>query len=845
MRMSHCASASQALAKTIAFSRIRLQTGIVFLFLLFPHYPLQAQITSDRTMSVNSRITHDGNIFLIDGGTPAGNNLFHSFSEFSIPTGSQAFFNNSPTIKNIISRVTGGSISSINGSIQANGSANLFLINPKGIIFGPNASLDIGGSFLASTANGIRFADGTEFSAIAPQTTPLLTISVPVGLQFGANPGALYMQGKGSSISFKDPLFSPIMGAGSNLTGLRVQPGNTLALVGGDVALEGGNLTAPNGRIELGSVAEGLVNLSLTSQGFTLGYQNVPSFHDIRLSQRASVDASGSGGGSIYVRGARVTLTDGSVFLIQNQGSVAVGSISVNASDALQVIGTSPDVSITSGLYNQTLESGNGGDIKISTQRLVVKDGGSIQARTFGPGAGGNVSVSASKSVQVLGSSPLNPVASSQIVASTLSSGNAGDIEVSTGQLTVMDGGTVISATTFGTGFGGNVSVNAQESVAVIGADPRLLSASLVSSSTLGNKAAGNLTINTPRLVIRDGGRVDSSTLASGAAGNVTVNAPDSVEVSGKLPGSVNPSLIISSANTVDSVIQKLVGLPPVPSGTSGDVQINTNRLSVTDGAQVTVRNDGTGHAGTMRISAGSIFLDNQGGLTGSTASGEGGNISLQAHDLRLRHNSSITTTAGGSGNGGNITLNIDTLVALENSLLTANAFKGRGGNIRITAQGLFRSPDSEIKASSELGTNGTVQINTLVNNPSQGLVTLPVKPVDVTGQIAQGCPVGVGPRASKFVVTGRGGLPPDPTEALRSEPTLADLGTTVQSQESRTSATTSSNPTSSEPAPLVEAQGWVINAKGEVVLVAQAPTGTLHIPWLTPTTCQAIKTTS
>lgn len=286
------------------------------LFFLLNCKPTPAQIVPDTTLPVNSIATPSGNTTTITGGTQAGTNLFHSFGEFSIPTDNTAFFNNALDIQNIISRVTGGSVSNIDGSIKANGTANLFLLNPNGFIFGPNAQLNIGGSFLASTADSLNFADGTQFSAKNPPAPPLLTVSVPIGLQLNGNTGKITVQG----------------------SEIQVPPERTLTLVGSDITLTGSNLTAQRGRIELVSLVSG--NWPLVNSPQITDNEGISTeYGDIRLSQQAVVDASGSGGGNIQVRGRRISLTDGSQIRANTQGAELAGNVNVLARDTVELIG--------------------------------------------------------------------------------------------------------------------------------------------------------------------------------------------------------------------------------------------------------------------------------------------------------------------------------------------------------------------------------------------------------------------------------------------------------------------------------------------------------------------------
>ncbi len=907
-----------------------------------------AQIKPDSTLGTESSTVSSNQTIkgvpseFISGGAVRGSNLFHSFEKFNINSGQGAYFANPSGITNILTRITGNNPSNIFGVLGVLGNANLFLLNPNGIIFGPNARLNLNGSFLATTATSINLSDNTVFSATKPQSVPLLTISVPIGLSFTGNPGSIQVQGTGHNLIQPGSITAPIEPLDGSLpTGLEVQPGRTLALVGGDVNFIGGITSARSGRIEIGSVAFGAVKLNPNPlEGFSLDYSEVSNFQDVLFAQRSLLNASGIINGDIQIFGRNVQLTDSSLVLSENQGLNSLGTIKVNALDSLEITGiTSPDqvlpnyTTYARGLNSHTY-FGKGSDILISTKNLFLNDDGGIVLLTFGSGSGGNLSINAYDSVHITGTSPFTPSypLASLVNTGTLGSGTAGNITLNTKYLHVENGGELESIV-FRNGTGGDVRVNASESADLFGVKPFAPASSLpsiISSLTISSGNAGNLFINTKQLTILNGGRVDSSTFASGAAGSVTINAINFVNVSSTVKG--EPSLITSIANSTDSTGQQLLQLNGELTGSSGDITINTNQLSVTNGAQVSVRNDGIGKAGTLKINANSINLDNQGGITASTASGTGGNIFLNIPgQLNLDHNSIISATAGGQGkggnitidpqqtiisngsgiavnstgtgnagqlkifsnnltlnnasflsantnggeggnisvsardfrlergsyidasaiggmkNGGNITLKTDTLETLDSSTIKANAFGGPGGNIQVNTQGLFRSPDSVISASSTYGVNGTVQFNTLVNNSTLGIAFLPIVAVDPIRLIAQGCPASVGPRASKFIVTGSGGLPPSPEDPKGDETVVEDWRTastqSTQSAQSEPPTSTLKDPVDAEPYPaqITEATGFETNAKGEIVgLVAQAATYTPAIPWLKPTTCHS-----
>jgi filamentous hemagglutinin family protein len=685
-----------------------------------------AQIVPDTTLPLNSTVTPDGNTFTIEGGTAAGRNLFHSFREFSVPMGGTAFFNNIDTIQNIFTRVTGGSISNIDGILQTNGNANLFLLNPNGIIFGPNASLNIGGSFLGTTANSINFADGTSFSATNPQTTPLLTISIPTSLQFGPNPGQIVNQSVAVS-AFEDN------GEGNqNPVGLEVLPGQTLALMGGDVIIPGGILTASGGRIELGSVgANSLVGLTFNDSGFALGYAGVQNFQDIGLSQGAVVSASGEGGGTIQVQGRRVVLTEDSGILSQTFGSqdggtVSIqaaqliaesggyvdtttygagrgGNLSVTATDSIELSGTNADGSFASGFFAQVdlqegqtaPTTGNAGDLTIATGRLILRDGAQIASNTFSDGSGGRLTVTASESVEVIGRSADGKSPSALLTqAEPGASGNSQDLTISTRLLTLRDG-SEISSTTIGTGNAGNIFIQAFEQLIV-------QERAGISALTAGSGRGGNINIETERLIARNDGQVLATTQGSGQAGTLTVNARESVELTGTgIDGSPSGLFTQSTGRAMDS-----------NAGNADNLTVTTRRLTVRDGAAISADTFAGGKGGSLTVNASeSIEVTGTSGIVPEIVPGRASPlVRIVRADGRLP--SRLTAATTDTGEAGSVTINTGLLRVRDGASVAVDGSRGTGsaGNLKVTASNI-RLDRGTITAETRSGDFGNINL--------------------------------------------------------------------------------------------------------------------------------------
>jgi len=806
-----------------------------------------AQITPDTTLPTNS-IVGGGPLFTITGGTAANTNLFHSFSQFSLINSETAFFDNPLAIQNILVRITGGNISSIDGIIRANGNANLFLINPNGIVFGQNARLDIGGSFLATTANSVRFLDGSEFRANAntQTTSPLLLVSTPVGLQFnGTTNGTIAAQGLGVGLYFSPPRFLEIFRPSNPPLG--VQSGRTLAFVGGDVTLQGAKLTADSGRIELGSVAgSGFVAIAQTASGWILNYNNAPNLGNIRLEQAALVDVSGiSGGGSIQVQGRQVTLNNGSVLLSSSLGNGNGGEIFVRATELLSARGES-NAPFPSGIFTDTssTSSGNGSNITISTKRLEVTNGAQISAGVLGSGNAGEIKVNASEIILSGRSAILPNFYPSGIFSQVLlrtATGNSGKIKVTTDNLQILNGGSLITST-FGRGNAGNLEVIAKN-ISLFGTNnyPTGISSAAEVGST-GN--GGILTITSDNLSINNGAQVSVGTAGSGNAGNLVVNAK-----------------LIDISGQVERGRSGLFANAIFGTGNGGDIVVNSDQLTVRDGGLISASNfrsnsttfPGSGSVGNITITSPSILL-NGGRINIDSLSGSRGNININSTLTLLRNASSISTNALGNATGGNIRINTDFLVAvpLENSNITANSLNSFGGQVIITAKGVigFQSlnrltPFSDITATSALGTqfNGLVEIRSPDNDLSRGLVKLPDNLTDTNNQIVAACDRF---RGNELISTGRGGAPTDATQTISSQSIWRDLRLSeIPSTQSNPTAQTTSNqvatqstqPVATQPIPQIEAQGWEKDANGNLKLLAYADSPSEPV-WRSPVIC-------
>ena len=637
------------------------------------------QIVPDDTLGAErSRVTAAGD--RIEGGAQRGQNLFHSFREFNVGTGQQVYFANPADVRNIFSRVTGTNVSNIDGVLGVDGGANLFLMNPNGIVFGQNARLDVGGSFVGTTANAIGFGDRGWFSATSPEVSSLLTIE-PSAFLFNQIPTGKITNTSTAPTGLTTPLGSPVLG-------LQVPDGQSLLLVGGDISINRGRLNALGGRIELGGLAGvGTVDLNIVGNVFRLNFPANSLLANLILANDARISARGIGGGDIVVNTNLFDATAGGRLVTGTEGAGNGGDITVNSREFnISGIGLSD---LESGIYNQVLSKAfaNSGNVVINTKSFNASFGAGVFV-SVQPGAignAGNILVNSNEfNISGVDSDGIGAGLYSQVQSNSI--GNSGQITVNTETFRASSDAGILSS---------------------------------LRSGARGD--AGNIIISANSLYFTSGAELSASTFGQGNAGDIFVHARNNIYLNGMNGHRTAPTAIFSTMQGT--------------SGRSGKIRVSARSLSLTNGAQLVTRTFGRGDAGNVFVHVShSISLSGRvagynpdtsapqmysSGILSDNVQGQGnaGRIDIEASSITLRNDALIlsSVSAGGRGNAGNIhiraqSLNLISAGAIATSLAPGDASiaggRGRGGNIRITSDSVHISGESRRGYSSGIFSN-------------------------------------------------------------------------------------------------------------------------------------------
>ncbi|BAY22050.1 filamentous hemagglutinin outer membrane protein [Calothrix sp. NIES-2100] len=784
---------------------------------------------------------------------------------------------------NIVTSTVSSSSSSLfgtagtGGTITLNANANINIETLDSSSFSSSGTADAGGAITISAGDSIKFQEddisaetyilNSRGSINSSGATGSGNIAINSNAPFVFDNGTIssdtFGSGKAGSIQISAPSISLTSGAQISASTHSTGSGGDITLVASDqVELTGETTKIPRGiflqndsfnsvEIPPGTFLGGYIPNGTTSQ------PPEGTVFPSGVFSQTTVGSTGSAG-NLKIETGRLIINNGGAIATTTFGQNSnAGNISINADSMIIDNG-----SILSGVAGGA--RGNSGTIDLQTRLLEIKKGGIVQTQTLGRGTAGEITVNATEQVNISGAgsalrsssggdnSLLGNINSAEI-------GAGGDINLTTTNLSVVDNA-VFDATTVTNAPGGNITLNSNVFTTTTGGklltstsgggnagdivvnveELQLGANSGLFAETRSTANAGNLTIQPLNdgqnllVNLEDGAQISAATFNSGKGGTLTVTAPESITIRG------NGSIV--SAETTGK-------------GRGGDLTLDTGSLIVQDQAQVTVSSVDSGEAGALTVDANSIFLDNQGKIRADTTGG-GGNIFLNSPFLMLRRGSSITTNASGDKvAGGNITIDAKNgfiiAVPSEDSDIRADSANFRGGVVRISnAAGIFgiqprnepspNTSDITVKgATADL--SGTIDITPQVDI-SRGLTELPIDLVDASSQISNACTPGSRQFQNKFVATGRGGLPIDPTEPLQDLGTISawvrlktqpenSVNTTSQPQ-----ATTVS--TNSHATRIMEASGWVVDRNGNIELVAQAPQINPHSSWQASASC-------
>jgi len=830
--------------------------------------PATAQLIPDNTLGRdNSRIvpTRNSNRDNIAGGATRGANLFHSFQEFNVNPGREVYFNNPAGVQNILTRVTGANVSNILGTLGVDGNANLYLINPNGIFFGNDAKLDIRGSFVGTTADGIKLGTNDFYSATNPSSSKLLSVQ----------PGALFTNA-----------IKPTPRIITNQGNLQVEPNQNITL-SADGINNNGSLIAPSGNIFLeaidGDIVTNIVDTSdaingggdifLSAAGnitinrlinasgrdFTIddsgnlqllsdaiansGNVNLLAGNNITFNAESDLIADGIFGGAIAIKsGNNLTVNNGTI------GSDSVGNIIGKGGDitieanAISLVDTVDFRPCCKGIRSQTIGAANAGNIKIDTLSFRL-NGAVISTSTAGSGQGGNIDITA-ESIELTDTNNIN--ITSGIFSVTEAGGNAGNITIKTNSLHLNEA--IISTSTAGSGQGGNIDITA-ESIELIAKDesPAVIAAETGRRNAGNAGNAGNITIKTNSLHLNEA-RISTSTSSSGQGGNIDITAKEIEVIGVLLPDNLVTGGIVSETGGVGNSGDIFINTGNLllinggristlaftgSSGNSGTIIIFADNIKLQNNSLIVISNGGTGASSNIIINANALNLD-RGFILAESNNTRGGNIEIDLNEILTLNNSAISAgggffagrVLGGSGGEGNITINSPVIVAFpRDNFIAAQALGGNGGKININTNAIFGYPKFlTITADSQLAIDGEVNINGIDNKIARGAIALPSSPLSAEDIIANDiCEFKNDriARGSSFTIVGKGGIAPNPLESLEEDRTFVEW--TKSKDRDRIPKLKKTDALILNQKQLQQAVGWGRKNDGTVVLTANS----------------------
>jgi len=687
--------------------------------------PISAQITTDSSLGRTLDLPGPDYQIGADLGQQYGSNLFHSFQNFNLQSFESATFSGPNHIQNVISRVTGGNRSNINGTIRSMiPNADFYFLNPYGIMFGPNARLDVLGSFHASTADYLRLGQGGRFDVRNPSNS-ILTIAPIEAFGFLTDtPAKITTQSSKLSVPSEKTL--SLIGGDIRLTSdTPLTADNTLAI---PTVESDSILTAEYGRVNLASIAssgEVISNendLILQGQGGQITIDNT------------LVEMSGYGGGAVFIR-AGLFLLDNAIIHSNTLGNLNGKSINIKLTQAAYLTGLNSEISVitaseydaggilievpylevTGSLINTgTISTGQAGHIEIDAKEILLQDSAFIASGASDAGRSGDIRLDIEDTLSIIGYLPgyriLHGIeyenTRSAIFSVSIGAGHSGDIVINTKNLNLKIG--QINTDSFSMGKGGDITINAKQ------------------------------------IRLTEGGIISNRIYNQGKAGHINLNITDQFYIAGKAPfmtGELGVPFAGLKVEWEQVVFPSLIASSSFGTATGGMINIQANHFIMTDSGLIDASSIATGNAGDIFIRANHFEITNNGQITTSAKYAVGGNITLMIPYLLYLQDGVITTSVhGGEGNSGNISLENLQLAVFNQTQIKAQADAGNGGNIRIAAEHFIKSDESLITASSKFGLDGKIEIDSPNKNITEGMLSLPSEIVDVSGMMEKTC---------------------------------------------------------------------------------------------------------